>query len=201
MFPELKRLIEQMGKDRGIDREIIVKALEDAMLTAARKKLGPDVELEAHYNEEAGEIVQHHYVNLGIAAATDRGLIVPHIADAHALTLIELADAIDDLTQTARSGRATPAVLSGGTFSITNFGVLGVDAGTPLLNPPEAGILGVGAVRRRPWELGGEVVLRDVSTLSLSFDHRLVDGEQGARFLSAVGDVLREPGRAMLLAR
>jgi len=155
--------------------------------------------LNSRWDEEAGEIVQHHYVHLGIAAATERGLIVPHVADADAMTLPELADAIRELTQTVRSGRATPASLTGGTFSLTNFGVFGVDAGTPILNPPEAGILGLGAVRRRPWEHEGEIALRDVMTLSLSFDHRLVDGEQGSRFLASVGDVLREPGRAMLL--
>lgn len=156
--------------------------------------------LNSRWDEEAGEIVRHHYVDLGIAAATERGLIVPHIRDAHALTLPELADAIAELTTTARAGRATPTALSGGTFSITNFGVFGIDAGTPILNPPQAGILGIGAVRRRPWEHEGAVALRDVMTLSLSFDHRVVDGEEGARFLRAVGDVLHEPARAMLLA-
>ena len=156
--------------------------------------------LGSSWDDEAGEIVTHHYVNLGIAAATERGLIVPNIPDAEQLTLPQLADAIRDLAAMARAGRATPASLTGGTFSITNFGVFGVDAGTPILNPPEAGILGLGTVRRRPWEFEGEIALRDIVTLSLSFDHRLVDGEQGARFLAAVGDVLREPGRAMLLA-
>ncbi len=155
--------------------------------------------LNSRWDDEAGEIVQHHYVNLGIAAATERGLIVPHIPDAHLLGLAELQGALRELTQTARSGRAAPSALTGGTFSITNFGTFGIDAGTPILNPPEAGILGIGAVRRRPWEFEGEIALRDVMTLSLSFDHRLVDGEQGARFLAAIGDVLREPGRAMLL--
>lgn len=155
--------------------------------------------LNSAWDEAAGEIVQYHYVNLGIAAATERGLVVPNVADADRLTLVELADAIGALAETARSGRTTPAALSGGTFSITNFGVFGIDAGTPILNPGEAGILGLGSVRRRPWEHDGQIVLRDIMTLSLSFDHRLVDGEQAARFLTAVGDVLREPGRAMLL--
>ncbi|WP_454118752.1 dihydrolipoamide acetyltransferase family protein [Microbacterium lacticum] len=156
--------------------------------------------LGSRWDDEAGEIVTHHYVNLGIAAATERGLVVPNIPDADRLTLPELADALRDLSGTARAGRATPAALTGGTFSITNFGVFGIDAGTPILNPPEAGILGLGSVRRRPWEVDGEIALREIVTLSLSFDHRLVDGEQGARFLRAVGDVLHEPGRAMLLA-
>ena len=115
------------------------------------------------------------------------------------MTLVELADAIGRLAEVARAGKTAPAEMSGGTFSITNVGVFGVDAGTPILNPGEAGILALGAVRRQPWEYRGEIALRDVMTLSLSFDHRLVDGEQGARFLRDVADILREPGRAMLL--
>ena len=115
------------------------------------------------------------------------------------MTLVELADAIGQLAETARSGKTAPGAMSGGTFSITNVGVFGVDAGTPILNPGEAGILALGAVRRQPWEHQGEIALRDVMTLSLSFDHRLVDGEQGARFLRDVAGILREPGRAMLM--
>jgi len=156
-------------------------------------------ELNSAWDDAAGEIVEHAYVNLGIAAATSRGLIVPNIRDADGLNLVELADAIRTLAETARAGRTPPVDMMGGTFSITNVGVFGVDAGTPILNPGEAGILAMGAARRQPWEHRGEIALRDVLTLSLSFDHRLVDGEQGARFLTAVGDVLREPGRAMLL--
>ncbi|QKJ19566.1 dihydrolipoamide acetyltransferase family protein [Microbacterium hominis] len=156
-------------------------------------------ELNSRWDEEAGEIVAHHYVNLGIAAATGRGLVVPNIRDAQELTLVELADAIRELAETARSGRTAPADMRGGTFSLTNVGVFGVDAGTPILNPGEAGILALGAVRRQPWEHRGEIALREVTTLALSFDHRLVDGEQGARFLVDVADVLREPGRAMLM--
>lgn len=155
-------------------------------------------ELNSHWDDAAQEIVHHHYVNLGVAAATERGLVVPNVKDADRMGLAELADAIGDLAQTARSGKTGLDALRGGTFSITNFGVFGVDAGTPILNPGEAGILGLGTVRRQPWEHRGEIALRDVMTLSLSFDHRLADGEQGSRFLTAVGDVLREPGRALL---
>lgn len=155
--------------------------------------------LNAKWDDEAGQIIEHHYVNLGIAAATGRGLVVPNIRDAQELTLVELADAIRGLAETARSGKTTPGDMMGGTFSITNVGVFGVDAGTPILNPGEAGILALGAVRRQPWEHRGEIALRDVMTLALSFDHRLVDGEQGSRFMVDVAAVLREPGRAMLL--
>lgn len=191
------RMLADLRTDRRLEghRLGVLAVVAKAVCLA----LGVEPSLNSRWDGDAGEIVRHHYVNLGIAAATDRGLIVPNIADADRLSLVQLADAIGELAATARSGRTPLAALSGGTFSITNFGVFGVDAGTPILNPGEAGILGVGAVRSRPWEHRGEIALRDVLTLSLSFDHRLADGEQGARFLAAVGDVLREPGRAMLL--
>jgi len=155
--------------------------------------------LNSRWDEAAGEIVQHNYVDLGIAAATDRGLIVPMIRDAEQLTLVGLADAVKSLAEVARAGKTSPAELAGGTFSISNIGVFGVDAGTPILPPGQSGILAVGAVRRQPWEHHGEIALRQMMTLSLSFDHRLVDGAEGASFLKDVADILEEPGRAMLL--
>ncbi len=155
--------------------------------------------LNASWDGVAGEIVQHHFVDLGIAAATERGLIVPSIRDAERRDLVGLADALSALTETARSGRTSPAELAGGTFSITNIGVFGVDAGTPILPPGQTGILAVGAVRPQPWVHQGELSVRQVLTLSLSFDHRVVDGAEGARFLRDVGTVLEEPGRAMLM--
>jgi len=191
-------LLQSLRADRRVEGHrvgILAMAAKAACLA-----LRVEPTLNSAWDEETGEIIQYHYVNLGIAAATPRGLVVPHIPDADRLTLVELADEIGRLAETARTGRTAPAALTGGTFSITNFGVFGIDAGTPILNPGEAGILGLGSLRRRPWEVGGEIALRDVMTLSLSFDHRLVDGEQAARFLTAVGDILREPGRALLLA-
>ena len=155
--------------------------------------------LNATWDEPGGEIVQHHYVNLGIAVATDRGLLVPNIKDAERMPLPELSDALGALASTARSGHTQPAALSGGTFTITNFGALGLEGGTPILNPGESGILGLGAVRRQPWEHQGEIALQDVLTLSLSFDHRLVDGDQAATFLRDVAGVLGEPARVMLM--
>lgn len=157
-------------------------------------------ELNSRWDEVAGEIVRPRYVDLGIAAATERGLLVPSIRDAARLTLIELADAVQSLAETARAGRTTPAELAGGTFSISNIGVFGIDAGTPILPPGQSGILAVGAIRRQPWEHRGEIALRQVMTLSLSFDHRVVDGAEGARFLKDVADLLEEPGRALLLS-
>ncbi|MBT2485862.1 MULTISPECIES: dihydrolipoamide acetyltransferase family protein [unclassified Microbacterium] len=154
--------------------------------------------LNSRWDEPAGEIVHYGFVDLGIAAATDRGLIVPNIRDAERMTLTELARALKALAETARSGKTTPGELAGGTFSISNIGVFGVDAGTPILPPGQSGILAVGAVRRQPWEHDGEIALRQLLTLSLSFDHRVVDGAEGARFVKDVADVLEEPGRAML---
>ncbi|MEF3404200.1 dihydrolipoamide acetyltransferase family protein [Agromyces sp. CCNWLW203] len=166
-----------------------------ALCLAARRT----PEVNSRWDEEAQEIVRFGGVNLGIAAATERGLVVPNVKGAERMSLGELADAIAALAETARAGRTSPADLSGGTISITNIGVFGIDAGTPILNPGEAAILAMGAVRRQPWEHRGEIALREVMTLSLSFDHRLVDGAQGSRFLADVGAILREPGRALTM--
>ena len=168
---------------------VVAKAL---CLAVARN---PSV--NSHWDEPAGEIVEYDAVNLGIAVATPRGLMVPNIRSAQALPLGALTEAIGELARTARDGATSPAALSGGTITISNVGVFGVDAGTPILNPGEAAILAMGAVRRMPWEHRGELALRDVMTLSLSFDHRLVDGEQGARFLADIGAVLTEPGMVL----
>ncbi|MFI6433179.1 dihydrolipoamide acetyltransferase family protein [Rhodococcus oryzae] len=149
--------------------------------------------LNSSWDEEHQEIVTKHYVNLGIAAATSRGLLVPSVKDAHLMSLLELTRAIHELTETARAGRCTPADLSGGTITITNVGVFGVDTGTPILSPGEAAILCLGAIAPRPWVAEGEIVIRSVTTLGLSFDHRLVDGEQGSRFLADIAATLADP--------
>jgi pyruvate dehydrogenase E2 component (dihydrolipoamide acetyltransferase) len=155
-------------------------------------------EINASWDEAAGEIVLKHYVNLGIAAATDRGLVVPNIKNADGMTLRELAEAIATLTDTARAGKATPADLAGGTITITNVGVFGVDTGTPILNPGESGIVAVGAVRRMPWVVDEQIVPRWVTQLAVSFDHRIVDGQQGSQFLADVAGLLSDPGLAIL---
>jgi len=149
--------------------------------------------INSSWDEQAQEIVVKHYVNLGIAAATERGLIVPNIKDAHLLSLPGLARALADLTATARAGKAQPADLTGGTITITNVGVFGVDAGTPILTPSEAAILAFGQVREMPWVHQGQVAVRQVTTLSLSFDHRIVDGDLGSAFLRDVGAMLADP--------
>lgn len=154
--------------------------------------------LNSAWDEGAQEIVTKHYVNLSIATATERGLMVPNVKDAERLTLPELCRAIGALTDTARSGRATPADLTGGTVTITNVGVYGIDTGTPILNPGEAAILALGAIAKRPWVVGDDIVARNVTTLSVTVDHRLVDGEQASRFLADLGAMLRDPVTCLL---
>ena len=165
-----------------------------AFLLAARRF--PDI--NASWDEAAQEIVLKHYVNLGIAAATPRGLMVPNIKDAHEMDLRELAHSLGELVQTARDGKTPPQDMSGGTLTITNIGALGVDAGTPILNPGESAILVFGAVREMPWVVEGAIVPRKVTQLAMSFDHRLVDGELGSNVLAEVGRLLGNPGETFL---
>ncbi len=143
------------------------------------------------------EIVVKHFVNLGIAAATARGLIVPNIKEAQSLSLLELATAIERLTLTARDGKTSPADMSDGTITVTNIGVFGMDTGTPILNPGEVGIVALGTIKQKPWVVDGEVRPRYVTTLGASFDHRVVDGDVASRFLADVASVIEEP--ALLL--
>jgi pyruvate dehydrogenase E2 component (dihydrolipoamide acetyltransferase) len=188
----LDRLAER--RDLAGTRVTLLALIARAFVIALRAH----PELNSRWDDAAQEIVQFGYVNLGIAAATERGLVVPNIKDAHAMSLLDLADALTELTQEARAGKTPPERMSGGTITISNLGVFGVDAGTPILNPGEAAILALGAAQNRPWEFHGELALRRVMTLSLSFDHRLVDGEGAARFLADLGGLLGDPGLAML---
>ncbi|MCU1545511.1 MAG: branched-chain alpha-keto acid dehydrogenase subunit [Homoserinimonas sp.] len=143
------------------------------------------------------EIIVKHFVNFGIAAATPRGLIVPNIKDAHTLSLLDLARAIENLTMTARDGKTQPAEMAGGTITVTNIGVFGMDTGTPILNPGEVAIVALGTIKQKPWVVDGEVRVRYVTTLGASFDHRVVDGDVASRFLADVASVIEEP--ALLL--
>lgn len=143
------------------------------------------------------EYIIKHYVNLGIAAATPRGLLVPNIKNAHEMSMRELAESLQELTITARDGKTSPVDQQGGTFTITNIGVFGMDAGTPVLNPGEVGIVAFGTVRAKPWVVDDEVRVRQVTTLAASFDHRLVDGDVASRFLADVARIVEEP--ALLL--
>jgi len=153
--------------------------------------------VNSSWDADAQEIVLKHYVNLGIAVAAERGLLVPNIKNAGELSLPELAAGLHELAETARAGRATPADLTGGTITITNVGVFGVDGGTPILTPGEAAILAFGQVRDAPWVIEGQLAVRQVTTLSLSFDHRIVDGELGSAVLRDVGSMLQDPTRML----
>lgn len=155
-------------------------------------------EINASWDESTREIVYKHYVNLGLAASTPRGLLVPNIKDAHRLPLKDLAKELRRLTEEARSGTTSLADMTDGTITITNVGAFGIDTGTPILNPGEAAILAFGAVRDMPWVRDGVIVPAKTATFTLSFDHRLVDGELGARVLADVCAVLEDPGQAMV---
>ncbi|WP_322410438.1 dihydrolipoamide acetyltransferase family protein [Microbacterium invictum] len=147
--------------------------------------------------EDGAQIRVHHYVNLGIAAATPRGLLVPNIKDAQSLSMRDLARSLERLTLTARDGKTTPADQQGGTITITNIGVFGMDAGTPIINGGEAGIVALGTIRQKPWVVDGEVRPRWVTTVAGSFDHRVIDGDGMSRFIADVASILEEP--ALLL--
>ncbi|MFE7645424.1 dihydrolipoamide acetyltransferase family protein [Streptomyces phaeoluteigriseus] len=187
------KLVEELKRDKDMQglRVNPLLLIAKALLVAIRRN--PDV--NASWDEANQEIVRKHYVNLGIAAATPRGLIVPNIKDAHDKTLPQLAEALGELVATAREGRTSPAAMQGGTVTITNVGVFGVDTGTPILNPGESAILAVGAIKLQPWVHKGKVKPRQVTTLALSFDHRLVDGELGSKVLADVAAVLEQPKR------
>jgi Pyruvate/2-oxoglutarate dehydrogenase complex, dihydrolipoamide acyltransferase (E2) component, and related enzymes len=157
-------------------------------------------EINSHWDDAAQQIVLRHYVNLGIATSTERGLLVPNIRDADRLSFVELARAITGVVDTARRGRCTPEQVTGGTMSITNVGVFGIDSGTPILPPGQSAIVCLGVVAQRPWVVDGELSVRQVTTLGLSFDHRLVDGAQASRFLGDVAAMLTDPGLAVALS-
>lgn len=162
-----------------------------AMIWAVRRN--PSV--NAQWTDE--EIIVKHYVNLGVAAATPRGLIVPNVKEAQAMTMVELATALEQLTLTAREGKTQPAEMQGGTITITNIGVFGMDTGTPILNPGEVAIVALGTIKQKPWVVDGEVRPRFVTTVGASFDHRVVDGDVASRFLADVASIIEEP--ALLL--
>jgi len=190
------KLVRTLREDREFADVRVTPLLitAKALLLAVRRH----PEVNASWDDATREIVYKHYVNLGIAAATPRGLVVPNIKDAHRLDLHGLAGEIADLTATARAGRTTPSDMSDGTITITNVGVFGTDTGTPILNPGEAAILAFGAIREQPWVHKGKIKKRWVTQLALSVDHRLVDGELGARVLADVARVLEDPARGLV---
>jgi pyruvate dehydrogenase E2 component (dihydrolipoamide acetyltransferase) len=189
------RLVERLRDDRELAGVNVSPLLVLARAVCLAVRRTPEV--NAHWDEETQEVVFPGTVNLGIAAATPRGLVVPNVKGADRLSLRELATALGELVATAREGRTQPAEMSGGTFTITNVGVFGVDAGTPIINPGEGAILCFGAVKQQPWVHKGKVKPRDVATLALSFDHRFIDGATGSRFLADVAGLLHDPSSAL----
>jgi pyruvate dehydrogenase E2 component (dihydrolipoamide acetyltransferase) len=194
-------LVENLKRDKEF-REVKVTpllVLAKALCLAIARNPG----MNAVWDEGSQEIVVKRYVNLGIAAATPRGLLVPNIKDAHTMTMRQLAEAIGELTGTAREGRTQPAEMTGGTITITNVGVFGVDSGTPIINPGESAIVCFGAIRKQPWVVTSaagedELAIRHVTQLAVSFDHRLIDGELGSRFLADLAAILEDPARALV---
>ncbi|MFW2512549.1 dihydrolipoamide acetyltransferase family protein [Demequina sp. SO4-13] len=195
---ETMNLVARLKQDKDFADVRVTPLLivAKALLLAVRRH----PEVNASWDEAAQEIVYKHYVNLGIAASTPRGLVVPNIKDAHRLPLRELALELQHLTAEARAGKLSPASMSDGTITITNVGALGIDTGTPILNPGEAAILAFGSIRQQPWVHDGEIQVRWVTQLALSFDHRLVDGGLGARVLSDVGRVMNDPAQGLVWA-
>ncbi|WP_405928932.1 2-oxo acid dehydrogenase subunit E2 [Streptomyces griseus] len=192
------KLVAELKEDKDMAGVRVNPLLVIAKALLVAIKRNPEV--NAAWDEANQEIVQKHYVNLGIAAATPRGLIVPNIKDAHDKTLPQLAAALGELVTTARDGKTSPAAMAGGTVTITNVGVFGVDTGTPILNSGESAILAVGAIKLQPWVHKGKVKPRQVTTLALSFDHRLVDGELGSKVLADVAAILEQPKRLITWA-
>ncbi|HET6706020.1 dihydrolipoamide acetyltransferase family protein [Amycolatopsis sp.] len=189
---EFREKLKKSREFAGVKVTPLTFAAKAVCLAAKRT---PDV--NAVWDEQAQEIVYKDYVHLGIAAATPRGLIVPKVRDADSMSLKELANALTQLTDTAREGKTSPADMANGTITITNVGVFGVDTGTPIINPGESAILCLGAIKDQPWVVDGEIKVRKVLQLSLSFDHRVVDGQQGSEFLADVGALLTDPGLAL----
>jgi pyruvate dehydrogenase E2 component (dihydrolipoamide acetyltransferase) len=189
---KLRDRVADSREFRGVKVSPLLFVVKALLLAVRRHPM-----INSTWDESAQEIIVKEYVNLGIAAATPRGLIVPNIKDAGRLSLAELASSLNELTEVARSGKTAPADMSGGTITITNVGVFGVDTGTPILNPGESAILAFGAVREQPWVHRDRIRKRQITTLGLSFDHRIVDGELGSRFLADLAGVLADPGLAL----
>ncbi|WFP16953.1 dihydrolipoamide acetyltransferase family protein [Citricoccus muralis] len=186
----------RVWKSQGVFPEGVKVSPLTLLSRAVCWAVGRTPEINASWGEEF--ITVHGHVNLGIAVNTDRGLLVPNIKNAHALTVTELARELTELSETARAGKATPECQRGGTITITNVGVFGVDAGTPIINPGESAIVAMGQIKRRPWVVDDELAVRDVATLSVSADHRVVDGVAISQFLADLGGALEDP-RALLL--
>lgn len=186
---ELMALRRQLNATPG--PKVSVLALLARICTVALARFP---ELNSSVTEDGSGIVRHSAVHLGFAAQGERGLVVPVVRDAHARSTEQLGEELGRLTESARAGSLTPAELTGGTFTLNNYGVFGVDGSTPILNHPEAAMLGVGRIVAKPWVHGGELAVREVTQLSFTFDHRVCDGGTAGGFLRFVADCVEQPG-------
>ena len=192
---ELREALNAQAEGAGLDIRVTPLAY---ILRATVIALRRFPTLNASIDRDAGRITLHEHINLGFAVDTDRGLIVPNIKSAQDLGVRELAEQITRLSRAARDGSIGPAELTGGTFTVSNYGAFGNDDGNPIINHPEAGILGVGAIRPRPWVVDGEVVARRTCTFTLAFDHRVSDGGEAGRFVTYVADLCERPGLVLM---
>ena len=192
---ELRHDLTAQARADGFDVKITPFALICRATIVALRRFPT---LNAVYDQDAGEIRLLEHVNLGVAVDTDRGLIVPNIKDAHTKSTLQLAMETVELAAKCRDGSATPAELTGGTFTVDNYGFFGNDDGNPIINAPEAGILGVGAIREKPWVHAGEIAVRRVCTFTLAFDHRICDGGEAGRFVTYVAELCENPTRILL---
>jgi 2-oxoisovalerate dehydrogenase E2 component (dihydrolipoyl transacylase) len=192
---ELRKSLTTQAQADGFDVKITPFAV---MMRATVLALRRFPTLNAVYDQEAGEIRLHEHINLGVAVDTERGLIVPNIKDAHAKSTLQLAVETAELAAKCRDGSATPGELTGGTFTVDNYGFFGNDDGNPIINAPEVGILGIGAIRERPWVVDGQLAVRRVARFTLAFDHRVCDGGEAGRFVTYVADLCEDPARILL---
>jgi 2-oxoisovalerate dehydrogenase E2 component (dihydrolipoyl transacylase) len=192
---EVRKQLTTLARDEGFDVKITPFAL---VMRAAVLALRRFPTLNARIDRDAGEIRLLEHIHLGFAADTDRGLVVPNIKDAHTKSTLQLALELSELAGRAREGSLTPAELTGGTFTVNNYGAFGNDDGDPIINHPEGGILGIGAIRERPWVIDGQLQVRRVATFRLAFDHRICDGGEAGRFVTYVADLCEQPSRILL---
>jgi 2-oxoisovalerate dehydrogenase E2 component (dihydrolipoyl transacylase) len=201
---EVRRTLTAMARDEGFDVKISPFSL---VMRATVLGLRRFPTLNARIDREAGEIHLLEHINLGFAADTDRGLMVPNIKDAHTKSTLQLALELTELAGQARDGSIGPGPLTGGTFTVNNYGAFGNDDGDPIINHPEAAILGIGAIRQRPWVVPassgdpdepGELAVRRVARFTLAFDHRICDGGEAGRFVTYVADLCEQPAKLLL---
>ena len=203
---ELREKLTEQAREEGHEVRITPFALiMRATVLALRRFPTLNARIEGRDGDEHGEIHLLEPIHLGFAADTDRGLVVPNIKDAHTKSTLQLAVELEALATRARDGTISPDELTGGTFTVNNYGAFGNDDGDPIINHPEAAILGVGAIRERPWVLGGrqgagELAVRRVGRFTLAFDHRICDGGEAGRFVTYVAELCEEPGRILLHA-